>query len=113
ALPRVTRIILESGVLYPLATIVGTIAINVHPTFIPFDFAPPAALAAGIAPTLIIFRAKLGKIAESMQQQVSELRFPSRREGNANSQIYSVGNLQVDIEAGQELIQNQKETTLV
>ncbi|ESK84699.1 hypothetical protein Moror_632 [Moniliophthora roreri MCA 2997] len=118
-LARIPRIILESGVLYPLVTIVGTIVINVRLTFIPFDFAPTAALAAGIAPTLIVVRAKLGKSVESMQQQVSEMRFPSRpanREGNVNSQIYSIGNLhilQVDAEADEERIRKQKETTLV
>ncbi|KAI3604661.1 hypothetical protein WG66_008296 [Moniliophthora roreri] len=118
-LARIPRIILESGVLYPLVAIVGTVVINVRLTFIPFDFAPTAALAAGIAPTLIVVRAKLGKSVESMQQQVSEMRFPSRpanREGNVNSQTYSIGNLhilQVDADADEERIQKQKGTTLV
>ncbi|KAK7039040.1 hypothetical protein VNI00_010432 [Paramarasmius palmivorus] len=58
----VYRIILESGILYPFFQITGLILHNVSD---------------GIAPTLIMVRAKLGKNVESLQesQAVSDMRF--------------------------------------
>ncbi|KAF9259789.1 hypothetical protein L218DRAFT_633526 [Marasmius fiardii PR-910] len=55
----VIRIILESGILYPLVMIVHlSITNGFHQ--VPFDTLPLTVLAAGIAPTLIIVRARLG-----------------------------------------------------
>ncbi|EEB89360.1 hypothetical protein MPER_12551 [Moniliophthora perniciosa FA553] len=54
----IPRIILESGLLYPTTALVGLII--------------------GIAPTLIIVRAKLGKTVESLQDRISEIQFMSR-----------------------------------
>uniref|UniRef100_A0A0W0FNS0 Uncharacterized protein n=1 Tax=Moniliophthora roreri TaxID=221103 RepID=A0A0W0FNS0_MONRR len=75
----VSRIILESGVLYPVFDIVGLIATNTTTMHaMPFDFWPPMVLVAGIAPTLISVRAKLGKNVESLQTQISDIHFSSR-----------------------------------
>ncbi|ESK93529.1 hypothetical protein Moror_1643 [Moniliophthora roreri MCA 2997] len=75
----VSRIILESGVLYPVFAIVGLITTNTTTMHaMPFDFWPPMVLVAGIAPTLISVRAKLGKNVESLQTQISDIHFSSR-----------------------------------
>ncbi|THU99234.1 hypothetical protein K435DRAFT_659406 [Dendrothele bispora CBS 962.96] len=64
----VCRIILESGMLYPIFQIANAIENSAgDPSTIPFDFLPVAALMAGVAPTLIMVRAKLGKNVESLQ----------------------------------------------
>uniref|UniRef100_A0A0W0G6F1 Uncharacterized protein n=1 Tax=Moniliophthora roreri TaxID=221103 RepID=A0A0W0G6F1_MONRR len=106
---RVSVIILESGILYPIAIIVNLIVVNstdgVPP---PFDMAPIVVLVAGIAPTMIIVRAKLGSNVGSLQDQVSDIRFTSHqahREGRSQTHVYSIGNLSVatrDIEGEYE-----------
>ncbi|KAK7034047.1 hypothetical protein VNI00_012478 [Paramarasmius palmivorus] len=89
----------ESGILYPLFQIVGLIQINVTDAMIfPFDFFPIATLSAviihvrffrqllneihkqGIAPTLIMVRAKLGKNVENLEtgEVVSDIHFNDR-----------------------------------
>uniref|UniRef100_A0A0W0G660 Uncharacterized protein n=2 Tax=Moniliophthora roreri TaxID=221103 RepID=A0A0W0G660_MONRR len=45
---------------------------------VPFDIIPLVVLSAGIAPTLIVVRAKLGKTVESLQEQVSDIHFTSQ-----------------------------------
>ncbi|KAJ8088166.1 hypothetical protein PM082_013717 [Marasmius tenuissimus] len=55
------RIILESGIIYPLTTAVHLVVLNcLTPDQIPFDSFPLVVLAAAIAPTLIVIRARLG-----------------------------------------------------
>ncbi|KAF9256850.1 hypothetical protein L218DRAFT_965956 [Marasmius fiardii PR-910] len=59
-LTTMNKIILESGMLYPLVTILHLAVTNAYPAYqIPFDTFPPVVLAAGIAPTLIIVRIRL------------------------------------------------------
>ncbi|EEB91407.1 hypothetical protein MPER_10234, partial [Moniliophthora perniciosa FA553] len=102
----VSRIILESGALYPVLGIIGLILANemyaqrVTIDEMPIDFFPLIRLSAGIAPTLIIVRAKLGKNVESLQDQVSDICFTSRAvpgEGTSSTgsraQVHSIGNL--------------------
>ncbi|KAJ8088160.1 hypothetical protein PM082_013711 [Marasmius tenuissimus] len=55
----VLRIILESGMIYPLTLVAHLVIIKSSPQP-PFDPFPFLVLAAGIAPTLIIVRARLG-----------------------------------------------------
>ncbi|KAF9265721.1 hypothetical protein L218DRAFT_924262 [Marasmius fiardii PR-910] len=60
-LTTMNRIILESGMLYPLAMIIHLSITNAFPQYhTPFDTLPLVVLAAGIAPTLIIVRIRLG-----------------------------------------------------
>ncbi|ESK84698.1 hypothetical protein Moror_631 [Moniliophthora roreri MCA 2997] len=103
----VSRLILESGSLYPLISIIGLILVNVpQPYWIPIDCYPLSSLTAGIAPTLIMVRAKLGKNVESLQEHVSDIRFTSRpapRESQV--QANSIGNFtttRVDVQGGGE-----------
>ncbi|KAF9259787.1 hypothetical protein L218DRAFT_632900 [Marasmius fiardii PR-910] len=57
----VVRIILESGMLYALVIIIHLSIANGFPLYqIPLDTFPLTVLAAGVAPTLIIVRARLG-----------------------------------------------------
>ncbi|ESK84702.1 hypothetical protein Moror_635 [Moniliophthora roreri MCA 2997] len=91
----ISRIILESGIIYPIFVIGATIAVNVPPSErFRFDFYPLAALSAGIAPTLILVRAKLGKNVETFQPMVSDLHFTSRTtrggESTSRHQAYSL-----------------------
>ncbi|KAK7045763.1 hypothetical protein VNI00_007164 [Paramarasmius palmivorus] len=75
----VSRIIIESGVIYPIVQIVSVIAINTSPGLgVTFDFLPLATLSAAIAPTLILVRGRLGKNVESLQDTVSNIQFTSR-----------------------------------
>ncbi|ESK93816.1 hypothetical protein Moror_13066 [Moniliophthora roreri MCA 2997] len=75
----IPRIILESGLLYPTTTIIGLIIFNtVPPVELSINPSPIVALSAGIAPTLIIVRARLGMTVESLQDRVSEIHFASR-----------------------------------
>uniref|UniRef100_A0A0W0G6G9 Uncharacterized protein n=1 Tax=Moniliophthora roreri TaxID=221103 RepID=A0A0W0G6G9_MONRR len=93
----VSRIIFESGILYPICIVASLIALNTKPqNQVAFDFYPVAVLSAGIAPTLIMVRAKLGKNVESMQDVVSDIRFTSRPAPREESdvQIRSIGDLQ-------------------
>ncbi|EEB94667.1 hypothetical protein MPER_06483 [Moniliophthora perniciosa FA553] len=67
----------------------------------------------GIAPTLIMVCAKLGKNVESLQDQVSDIRFTSRpapREGT-QTQIYSIENL--DAGTRQQKMADGKEGSVV
>ncbi|ESK84177.1 hypothetical protein Moror_16980, partial [Moniliophthora roreri MCA 2997] len=74
-----SRIILESGLLYPTMGIVTLIKDNTTTLdHVPFDIIPLVVLSAGIAPTLIVVRAKLGKTVESLQEQVSDIHFTSQ-----------------------------------
>ncbi|KAI3605035.1 hypothetical protein WG66_001919 [Moniliophthora roreri] len=93
-LHSVLRIILESGMIYPISSALGLILANTRTLTNYISLAPVIALSAGIAPTLIMVRAKLGKTVESMQDQVSTIRFTSRpapQEGT-QMQIHSIGN---------------------
>uniref|UniRef100_A0A0W0FAI5 Uncharacterized protein n=1 Tax=Moniliophthora roreri TaxID=221103 RepID=A0A0W0FAI5_MONRR len=76
SISSVTRILMESGLLYPISTIAALIVSN-HFESIPVDLTPIPAFAAGIAPTLIIVRAQLGKNIESLQEAVPDIRFTS------------------------------------
>ncbi|ESK89059.1 hypothetical protein Moror_5334 [Moniliophthora roreri MCA 2997] len=106
----VSRIILESGSLYPVLGIIGMILANetssqrITIDEMPIDFFPLIRLSAGIAPTLIIVRAKLGKNVESLQDQVSDIRFISRvaapGEGTSTGsrpRMHSIGNLSMSM----------------
>ncbi|KAI3611890.1 hypothetical protein WG66_016153 [Moniliophthora roreri] len=72
-------IILESGMIYPVLLIIGLIITHTtDPTkqgLVPVDFFPLVSLAAGIAPTIIIVRAGLGKAVESVNQVVPSVHF--------------------------------------
>ncbi|KAI3618066.1 hypothetical protein WG66_005652 [Moniliophthora roreri] len=117
----VSKIILESGSLYPILSIMGLVVRNT--TDIPLDFFPLVALSAGIAPTLIIVRAKLGKNVESLQDQVSGIRFTSPsapQEGTttvSRAPVHSIGNFSMaaaEPEGGNEgRVADQKEATAV
>ncbi|ESK87659.1 hypothetical protein Moror_1901 [Moniliophthora roreri MCA 2997] len=75
----VSRIILESGLIYPMMNIITLIIFSTTTVDeMPFDFVPLTTLSAGIAPTLIMVRAKLGKSVESLQDEVSDIRFTSQ-----------------------------------
>ncbi|ESK82051.1 hypothetical protein Moror_13425 [Moniliophthora roreri MCA 2997] len=75
----VYRMILESGSLYPMLSIINLIVVN-STTFdeAPFDCYPLATLSAAIAPTLIMVRAKLGKNIESLEDQILDIRFTTQ-----------------------------------
>ncbi|ESK89760.1 hypothetical protein Moror_16843 [Moniliophthora roreri MCA 2997] len=77
----ISRIIIESGLIYPICTLVHVIMIQIV-SFrnIPFEFSCVSYLTAGIAPTLITVRAQLGKTVESVvcdAPVVSEINFSS------------------------------------
>ncbi|KAI3599206.1 hypothetical protein WG66_013425 [Moniliophthora roreri] len=77
----ISRIIMESGLIYPIFTLVHLVTIHVMSLRdIPFDFSCISFQAAGIAPTLITVRAQLGKTIESMMCDApvaSEINFSS------------------------------------
>ncbi|KAK7040899.1 hypothetical protein VNI00_009495 [Paramarasmius palmivorus] len=80
----VSRIFFESGVIYPIFQIANLIDVHsVKVTATPFDVFPLAVLSAGVAPTLIMVRARLGKNVDSLQtgQAVSDIRFGESRPG--------------------------------
>jgi len=90
-LRQITVIVLESGILYPLAAILAqTIILSSerHHGLLPFD--PTVTLMAGIAPTLIIVRAASKKSVESVHQMVSTLRFAERNDYPAHESRESV-----------------------
>uniref|UniRef100_A0A0W0FND3 Uncharacterized protein n=1 Tax=Moniliophthora roreri TaxID=221103 RepID=A0A0W0FND3_MONRR len=94
----VSRIILESGIIYPICMIAVLIVAYIPGNTTPFDPSPVAALAAGLAPTLILVRAKLGKTVESLQDKVSDMRFtsPGLRETTttiSQAQAHPIANL--------------------
>ncbi|ESK92601.1 hypothetical protein Moror_4400 [Moniliophthora roreri MCA 2997] len=75
----VSRIILESGLLYPAMSMINLITFYTATIDdLPLDFGPLVTLSAGIAPTLIMVRARLGKSVESLQDKVSDIRFTSQ-----------------------------------
>uniref|UniRef100_A0A0W0FAF6 Uncharacterized protein n=1 Tax=Moniliophthora roreri TaxID=221103 RepID=A0A0W0FAF6_MONRR len=91
------RIILESGLIYPVFIVASLVATNTStPKTLPFDFYPLRSLSAGIAPTLIIVRVKFGQNAENLQDRmISDICFTTPREGNTArsfGQVYSIGN---------------------
>ncbi|ESK84181.1 hypothetical protein Moror_16984 [Moniliophthora roreri MCA 2997] len=116
----ISRIILESGTLYPVLSIVGLVLKNATTIdALPLDFFPLVTLSAGIAPTLIMVRTKLGKNVESLQDQVSGTRFTSRpepREGTTTVSrvpVHSIGNLGMAATESGEGNEERKETTAV
>ncbi|KAJ8079717.1 hypothetical protein PM082_016538 [Marasmius tenuissimus] len=89
---RIIAIVLESGPIYPIAQIVETIqGLRYHPEsdgYLPIDVEVLAALAAGIAPTLIIARAATGSAVESHKEEpevVSVLQLAPRSMVNITS----------------------------
>ncbi|KAI3604754.1 hypothetical protein WG66_008165 [Moniliophthora roreri] len=89
---------LESGIIYPICMIAVLIVAYIPGNTTPFDPSPVAALAAGLAPTLILVRAKLGKTVESLQDKVSDMRFtsPGLRETTttiSQAQAHPIANL--------------------
>ncbi|EEB89302.1 hypothetical protein MPER_12614 [Moniliophthora perniciosa FA553] len=110
------RIVIESGVLYPIS---ATAALIVSCNFVntaPVDLTPIPVFAAGIAPTLIIVRAQLGKNVESLQEAVSDIRFTSRtapQEGSGSRsqvQVHSVVHFE---DQNEEPMNGRKEEILV
>ncbi|KAK7018646.1 hypothetical protein VNI00_018357 [Paramarasmius palmivorus] len=85
-----------------------------------FDPFPLVVLSAGIAPTLIMVRAKLGMNIESTQEAVSEIRFtsqPAQRGAGGTSTVYSQAqvlsiapNSEGGMEGGEERAGNAKVT---
>uniref|UniRef100_A0A0W0GEL2 G protein-coupled receptor n=1 Tax=Moniliophthora roreri TaxID=221103 RepID=A0A0W0GEL2_MONRR len=119
-LHSVSRIVLESGLLYPFCIITSLIVGNTtNPNIVPFDFQPIVVLSAGIAPTLILVRAKLGKTAESMQNQISDIRFTSRtarRTGTmtvSQAQVHSIEDLNVAALEVEQAEKRKEVTSLV
>ncbi|KAK7054321.1 hypothetical protein VNI00_003514 [Paramarasmius palmivorus] len=75
----ISRVILESGMIYPVTIIASLILANIiPPETYAFDPLPLVSLSAGIAPTLIMVRAKLGKNIESLQDVSTDIQFVSR-----------------------------------
>uniref|UniRef100_A0A0W0FIF3 G-protein coupled receptors family 1 profile domain-containing protein n=1 Tax=Moniliophthora roreri TaxID=221103 RepID=A0A0W0FIF3_MONRR len=75
----IDKIILESGLLYPAMSMINLITFYTATIDdLPLDFGPLVTLSAGIAPTLIMVRARLGKSVESLQDKVSDIRFTSQ-----------------------------------
>ncbi|ESK87747.1 hypothetical protein Moror_11284 [Moniliophthora roreri MCA 2997] len=79
-LHSVSRIILESGVLYPIVIIIGLVLENTLEPM-PLDFLPVLTLFAAIAPTLVIVRARLAVGARNTQAVLSNMRFGTREAG--------------------------------
>uniref|UniRef100_A0A0W0FWF4 G protein-coupled receptor n=1 Tax=Moniliophthora roreri TaxID=221103 RepID=A0A0W0FWF4_MONRR len=76
----ISKIILESGILYPTIIIASLIQANITtPETVPFDFHVLIPLSAGIAPTLIMVRAQLGQNVECLRDTaLSDMRFTVR-----------------------------------
>ncbi|ESK84179.1 hypothetical protein Moror_16982 [Moniliophthora roreri MCA 2997] len=108
----ILRIILESGSLYPVLSIVGLVLRNTTTSHtLPLDFFPLVTLSAGIAPTLIMVRTKLSENVVRLEDQVSGICFASRsapREGTTTVSrvlVRSIGNLSMtaaELEGGHE-----------
>ncbi|KAL0065481.1 hypothetical protein AAF712_007545 [Marasmius tenuissimus] len=78
----VVRILVESGMIYPLAIIVDLAIVNTLSYLQPVDLAPTMVLAAGIAPTLIVVRVRMGKTVEvTTAGKISNIEFASRHGG--------------------------------
>ncbi|KAI3618181.1 hypothetical protein WG66_005602 [Moniliophthora roreri] len=110
----ITRIILESGMLYPFFIVAALIVTNtVSINAWSFDVYPLVALSAGVAPTLIMVRAKLGKNVESLQNMVSDIHFMSQPEvgdaatARSRAQVHSIA-LEFERES-EERAERQKE----
>uniref|UniRef100_A0A0W0GAK7 Uncharacterized protein n=1 Tax=Moniliophthora roreri TaxID=221103 RepID=A0A0W0GAK7_MONRR len=90
----IVAIILESGILYPLTLVVQIIIYyTTDPTGsgrIPVDLGPVVWQFAGIAPTLIIVRAEMGKTVDSVHQQVSSLRFAVGDQDARRSNLHAI-----------------------
>ncbi|ESK84955.1 hypothetical protein Moror_9237 [Moniliophthora roreri MCA 2997] len=75
----VIAIIVESGLLCPLAIMIKMIIVHVSDSnskqSAPIDFSPIVSQVAGIAPTLVIARARAGKSIESVDRTISTLQF--------------------------------------
>ncbi|ESK83873.1 hypothetical protein Moror_13484 [Moniliophthora roreri MCA 2997] len=93
----ISRIILESGIIYPVTSIANLILANASPTseLPPFDFWPLVSLSAGIAPTLIMVRAGFGKNIENLQDMVSDIHFASRQ---GSKPVYSIRHLGMSVD---------------
>ncbi|KAK7020691.1 hypothetical protein VNI00_017633 [Paramarasmius palmivorus] len=98
--------------------IVNTISTEKYPV----DLFPLVTLSAGIAPTLIMVRAKLGKNVESLQEAVSNIRFTSQPVqrglgGTSTTQSWAQGLSFVRnsgvFEGGQEQAGNVREASVV
>ncbi|KAK1223419.1 hypothetical protein PQX77_013701 [Marasmius sp. AFHP31] len=82
----VVRIMVESGMIYPLANIVDLAIVNTLSYLQPVDLAPIMVLAAGIAPTLIVVRVRMGKTVEATTAgKISNIEFASRHGGVAGT----------------------------
>uniref|UniRef100_A0A0W0FVU7 Uncharacterized protein n=1 Tax=Moniliophthora roreri TaxID=221103 RepID=A0A0W0FVU7_MONRR len=73
----IVRIILEAGLIYPTCLCLHLVVAHVRPLH-NFTLYPLVPLSAGIAPTLIMVRAKLGKNIESFQDRLTSIRFTSQ-----------------------------------
>ncbi|EEB89444.1 hypothetical protein MPER_12454 [Moniliophthora perniciosa FA553] len=77
----VLRIIIESGLIFPILTLVHIVTLQEMPyRNFSFEFSSISYQTAGIAPTLIVVRAQLGKTVETMHNHddvVSEINFSS------------------------------------
>ncbi|ESK91921.1 hypothetical protein Moror_10423 [Moniliophthora roreri MCA 2997] len=93
----VSRIILETGALYPIFAVVNLIVDNTLGLATPIDLYSITTLIAGIAPTLIMVRGKLGKNVESLQDHVSDICFTSQPgpRDRTQTQVLSIGDLSV------------------
>uniref|UniRef100_A0A0W0G952 Uncharacterized protein n=1 Tax=Moniliophthora roreri TaxID=221103 RepID=A0A0W0G952_MONRR len=81
---RIIAIILESGFLCPLAITISLIITRAgDPDFkqsTPIDFSGVVYQIAGIAPTLVVARARAGKSIESVDRAISTLQFATRQD---------------------------------
>ncbi|ESK84258.1 hypothetical protein Moror_3797 [Moniliophthora roreri MCA 2997] len=100
--------------LYPFFIVAALIVTNtVSINAWSFDVYPLVALSAGIAPTLIMVRAKLGKNVESLQNMVSDIHFMSQPEvgdaatARSRAQVHSIA-LEFERES-EERAERQKE----
>ncbi|KAK7028072.1 hypothetical protein VNI00_015023 [Paramarasmius palmivorus] len=81
----IVSILLESGILYPLAIILYLVVDNTIDSdglgLLPFNIYVVVHQIAGLAPVLIMVRAQRGKTTESVQQVVSTMNFAGTRMG--------------------------------
>ncbi|KAK1231497.1 hypothetical protein PQX77_005382 [Marasmius sp. AFHP31] len=84
-LPTATRIILESGIIYPTVMLAQLItSLGNHGRLKFLDLHPVVVLSAGIAPALALLRAQMTKLSERASskvrfERVSDIRFDSAR----------------------------------
>ncbi|EEB92463.1 hypothetical protein MPER_09020 [Moniliophthora perniciosa FA553] len=97
----VIAIILESGLLCPLAITINLIITNVtDPESAPIDFSAVVYQIAGIAPTLVIARAQTGKSIESVDRHISTIQFAARQDVENPREFMSRSPQQVSISIG-------------